>query len=134
MKKLREEIELTIYDFTLHGMTATRQSKRIIALIDKHLSDSIKDIEWVGECVCDKGNVYFEMPKTKKEYEICPKCNGTGKVTRPATIEEVLREVKTRIRIVGDINNPKKTHHNIAHRAYVAELSLTVNKGILSVK
>lgn len=54
------------------------------------LTDAIKDIEWVGECVCDKGKVYYEMPKDESKCDTCPKCKGRGIIERPATIKEVL--------------------------------------------
>lgn len=47
------------------------------------LSDSIKDIEWVGECDY-RGAMELGIG--------CPKCNGT--ITRPATIEEVTYFIK----------------------------------------
>ena len=56
-------------------------------IFNKNNLDS--NIVWEGYCVCDKGKVYFEMPKHEKGYEACPKCNGTGTITRPATMEEI---------------------------------------------
>ena len=43
-------------------------------------SDSIKQVEWVGECSC--------IPDD--DFGDCPLCNNTRKITRPATIEECL--------------------------------------------
>lgn len=64
------------------------------ALTDKILglfSDSIKEVQWVGECPDCKGNgeKYEMIAVDDYKDHICPQCNGTGKVTRQATIEEV---------------------------------------------
>jgi hypothetical protein len=48
------------------------------------LTDAIKDIEWVGECICKQGVVTWVTEKG------CACCNNTGVMSRPATIQEVL--------------------------------------------
>ena len=83
------------------------------------LTDAIKGIEWSGECVCDKGKVYFEMPKDKKEYETCPKCNGTGTAIRPATLQEILEVIVDLV----DVTSKTMCKHR-----------LKINNGILRVK
>ena len=54
----------------------------------------VKDMKWVGECdnpPCDKGRVWHVQSVTATIPMDCPKCNGTGTITRPATIEEVMQ-------------------------------------------
>ena len=84
MKKLREKIkELLykdiddIYERKIDEMTFCMiKANEILALL------APKDIEWVGECLCTDTNSWVsELP--------CPNCNGTGSLTRPATLEEV---------------------------------------------
>lgn len=94
-------------------------------------SDSIKDIQWEGECKeCENG--WLEKcgcPFRRVDYLECAKCNGTGKITRPATIEEVLEFSLKAIKLInkqiiyvgtiytGDINR-----------------AITINNGQLRIK
>ena len=59
------------------------------------------DIVWEGECdyrdslVCKKGILI--NPFGDKTKITCPRCNGTGTITRDATLEEVVEECKRAI-------------------------------------
>lgn len=91
--------------------------------IDKY-SDYIKDIEWVGECnACDNGWV---LDRVENE---CVKCNGTGKITRPATIEEVLEAM---VGVLDHINMPIMDAAIL--RGAIKEQALTINNGRLRIK
>ena len=59
-------------------------------------SDLTKGIEWVsGKCTtCEgEGRVEHGVSYAGKGYIPCKNCNGTGTITRPATIEEVVEQV-----------------------------------------
>ena len=101
MEELREKIigeieghENDYHDHLKYGLgcnTPIETTDKILSLF----SCSIKNIEWVGECPeCKNG--WLEKcghPFRGKSYLECSECKGTGKITQPATIEEVLEKM-----------------------------------------
>ncbi len=90
-----------------------------------------KDFEWVGECACGGWkNLQNEQMGLK-----CPNCNGTGTITRQATMEEVVEVSK---KFIGDGIHIEVSSHYIPeaneklNKAW--KEALTVNNGTLRVK
>jgi hypothetical protein len=84
---------------------------------------SIKDIQWSGECKYCEG---IKVAGTRRingrniEEDIpCPKCNGTGTITRPATLEEILSVAPDLV----DVTSKTMCKHR-----------LSINNGTLRVK
>lgn len=111
MDELEEKIMKILDDVYSDGAAMVHPDiRRKAGLILNLFSDLIKDIEWVGECDhCDNGWV---LDRVGNE---CLKCNAIGKITRPATIEEVLE-------------------HSSLHFKSVRASGLTINNGRLRIK
>ena len=85
-------------------------------------------IEWVGECdnpPCDKGRVWHVQSTTATVPMNCPKCNGTGTITRPATLKEVIGQAKDMIKILNSMDNMLGLSQ--------AKQALTINNGRLTL-
>ena len=98
------------------------------------LSDS--GIVWEGECPHCKGGLIspFSLDIKNKaiKKESCHKCNGTGKLTRNATLEEVV-EVCTKL-IALDIPVPFAWIHGVNGFDAVYKEALTISGGILKIR
>lgn len=82
------------HDSTLCGPQVT--IRRVVDLF----SDSIKGIEWAGECPDCKGKCYTQSGSYRSG---CIDCDGTGEITRPVTLEEVLEKVPQWIRLIDGV-------------------------------
>ena len=101
------------------------KSELVLDIIEAKHSDLIKNIEWVGECESCRGRggeVNF------KHSNLCPKCNGIGKITRPATIEEVLGNVPLMLDIMQVL------YKELPNIKATVEQALTINNGRLRIK
>lgn len=94
------------------------------------IPDSIKDIEWVGECdrgECINGTIKGRYPE---DDIYCHKCNGTGTITRPTTLEE-RNEVFPKM--LESLIGIAKTHEATG-TGNNANQALTINGGTLRLK
>lgn len=81
--------------------------------------DIDKEIEWVGECPGCEGRCYQQAGDYKSG---CIDCNGTGEITRQATLEEGVEGLKRMISRIKRDEPPTIT------------ACLTINKGRLRIK
>lgn len=100
------------------------KSKLVLDIIEAKHSDLIKDIEWERVCNECGGACQDEF------YRKCIRCNGVGKITRPATIEEVLEMIKhgiTTLELIAATHEGEGTGN-------ASMVALTINRGRLKVK
>lgn len=127
MDELEEKIMKILDDVYSDGAAMVHPDiRRKAGLILNLFSDLIKDIEWVGTCPKE---IEIDAPEypTRKAFDVCPKCNGTGNTTRPASIEEVLEmfpEILNILNLGGTVWIPSDPVQN----------ALTINNGRLRIK
>ena len=78
-------------------------------------NELIMNIEWVGEC-----------PDMAMD---CPRCNGTGKLIRQATLDEVVKVFPEVLKAI----KPSDTD-TTAYPEYLLKEALTINNGQLRIK
>lgn len=87
---LREKIAEIIAQMSETDYSKIDMADEILALVNKEL---LKNVEVEEECKnCDTTNfkklVHSELSKHIKIID-CPKCKGTGKIRRPAKLEDI---------------------------------------------
>ena len=89
------------------------------------------DIQWAGECD-ECVNAFMEGLCNGGHSITCPKCNGTGTITRDATLEEVVEGCRQMIECLLSIDIVKGI--DLLNIDLAAKEALTINGGILKIK
>ena len=99
-----------------------REKNAIKAWNTRPTPSNIKDIQWSGECPCPPNDY-------DNTGEVCEICNGTGQITRKATVEEMLGMLPKVLKAMKQTNISSP-----AYREYLLKEALTINNGTLRVK
>lgn len=92
--------------------------------------DSIKDIEWVGECDdCNGTGSWGAQVGAILGTSTCQECNGTGQITRQATLEEVIRVARSLT-----ITANKKDWSCVQEFIEALDQALAIDNGRLRIK
>lgn len=96
-----------------------------------------KGIEWTRECdnpPCDKGKIWRPQSLGPTLFDDCSRCNGTGTITRPATLGEVLEKAKRWLVTVEDNILECEEEGETEYKNILIEKALTINGGTLRIK
>ena len=133
---IREEIEKIIedgYDEFLAADFKNRAPNQSIEGVAGNILTLItpKDIEWAEEC--ERCKLEWQQDRDDDNSGNCPECNGTGKITRPATLEEVLEVLPKILRLTSE---DYSCQCNLCYCGICAVriAALTVNNGQLRIK
>ena len=92
------------------------------------LSDS--NIVWEGECSnCNGGRLQDAMLEKP-----CHDCDGTGTITRDATLEESSRALERSVHLIGVINKETANITMLKEMHKCTGEALTINGGILKCR
>lgn len=134
MSELREKIEEIISLTAGIGLCSSSE------IADRILNDPIEDIEWVGECDKCKGEgeymLSYPRPGGNPGYQnrTCEACNGTGKITRPATIEEVMEKVPLMLIALSEYSKMSSCDKTDCKKCQKMKEFPTINNGRLRIK